>query len=61
MPMHVRFTLPTFVDIGCRAMVRYTFEGTAVTGVGVEFLNIKKDVERRHSVECVAKHERPVG
>ena len=60
MPMHLRFKLPTFVEIGCRAMVRYTFEGTAVTGVGVEFFNIK-DGERRHIVEFVAEHERPVG
>ncbi len=59
MPMHVRFELPTVAEIGCRAMVRYTFEGKEVTGVGVEFLDIK-DVERRHVVKFVTKHERPV-
>ena len=56
MPMHVRFTLPTFVDIGCRAMVRYTFEGTAVTGVGVEFLEVDPADQARITA-FVKKHQ----
>ncbi len=53
--MHVRFELPTFGEIGCRAMVRYPIEGT---GVGVEFLDIKR-VERRGIAAFVTKHQRP--
>ncbi len=58
MLMRVQFELPTVVEICCRAIVRYSFEGTKVTGVGIEFLDIK-DVERRHIVAFVTKYQRP--
>ena len=51
--MYVRFELPAFGAIGCRAMVRY---GYAERGVGVEFLDIGS-VERNNIVAFVAKHE----
>ena len=51
--LYVRFELLTLGAIGCRTIVRHTLGGT---GVGVEFLDIGGE-EQRRIVAFVAKHQ----